>query len=82
VLKIDREFIFDLENNDENETLIRTIVEIAKQFKYNIVVEGIEKEEQREIIKKIDDHVSYQGFLISEALPLDIFKEKFIEEGE
>jgi diguanylate cyclase (GGDEF)-like protein len=82
VLKIDREFIFDLENNDENETLIRTIVEIAKQFKYNIVVEGIEKEEQREIIKKIDDHVSYQGFLISEAVPLDIFKEKFIEEGE
>jgi len=78
VLKIDREFIFDLENNDENETLIRTIVEIAKQFNYNIVVEGIEKEEQREIIKKIDDHVSYQGFLISEAIPLDTFREKFI----
>ncbi len=81
VLKIDREFIFDLENNDENETLIRTIVEIAKQFNYNIVVEGIEKEEQREIIKKIDGQVSYQGFLISEAIPLDMFKEKFIGEG-
>jgi diguanylate cyclase (GGDEF)-like protein/PAS domain S-box-containing protein len=81
VLKIDREFIFDLESNDANETLIRTIVAIAKQFNYKIVVEGIEKEEQREIIRKIDEHVSYQGFLISEPVPLDIFKEKFIEEG-
>jgi diguanylate cyclase (GGDEF)-like protein/PAS domain S-box-containing protein len=81
VLKIDREFIFDLENNDANETLIRTIVAIAKQFNYNIVVEGIEKEEQREIIKKIDGHVSYQGFLISEPVPLDTFKEKFIGNG-
>ena len=81
VLKIDREFIFDLENNDESETLIRTIVEIAKQFNYNIVVEGIEKEEQREIIKKIDDHVSYQGFLISKAVSLDTFREKFIGKG-
>ena len=81
VLKIDREFIFDLENNDANETLIRTIVAIAKQFNYNIVVEGIEKEEQREIIKKIDGHVSYQGFLISEPVPLDTFREKFIGNG-
>jgi diguanylate cyclase (GGDEF)-like protein/PAS domain S-box-containing protein len=81
VLKIDREFIFDLESNDANETLIRTIVAIAKQFNYKIVVEGIEKEEQRKIIKKIDDHVSYQGFLISEPIPIEDFKEKFIEEG-
>ncbi len=79
VLKIDREFIFDLENNEANETLIRTIVEIAKQFNYTVVVEGIEKEEQREIIKKIDDNVSYQGFLISEPVPMDKFKEKFIK---
>jgi len=49
VLKIDKEFIFDLEHNADNETLIRTIVEIAKQFKYSIVVEGIETDEQKEI---------------------------------
>jgi diguanylate cyclase (GGDEF)-like protein len=78
VLKIDREFIFDLENNNANETLIRTIVAIAKQFNYTIVVEGIEKEEQREIIRKIDDNVSYQGFLVSEPIEIESFKEHFI----
>ena len=81
VLKIDREFIFDLENDHANETLIRTIIAIAKQFNYKIVVEGIEKEEQREIIKSIDEELSYQGFLISEPLPMEEFAEKFIVKG-
>ncbi len=79
VLKIDREFIFDLENNEGNETLIRTIVDIARQFNYTVVVEGIEKEEQRDIIRKIDDRLSYQGFLVSKPIPIGQFKEKFIK---
>jgi len=80
VLKIDKEFIFDLEHNEDNETLIRTIVEIAKQFNYNIVVEGIETSEQKEIIRSIDHNLSYQGFLTSEPIPIEDFKEKFIKE--
>jgi diguanylate cyclase (GGDEF)-like protein len=81
VLKIDKEFIFDLEDNEDNEILIRTIVEIAKQFKYSVVVEGIETSEQKEIIKSIDQNLSYQGFLTSEPIPIGDFKEKFIEKG-
>jgi diguanylate cyclase (GGDEF)-like protein len=80
VLKIDKEFIFDLEHNEDNETLIRTIVEIAKQFKYSIVVEGIETSEQKEIIRSIDHNLSYQGFLTSKPIPIEDFKEKFIED--
>jgi diguanylate cyclase (GGDEF)-like protein/PAS domain S-box-containing protein len=81
VLKIDKEFIFDLEHNKDNETLIRTIVEIAKQFNYTIVVEGIETSKQKEIIRSIDHNLSYQGFLTSEPIPIEDFKEKFIEKG-
>ena len=79
VLKIDKEFISGLEHNKDNETLVRTIVEIAKQFKYNIVVEGIETAEQKEIIKSIDQQLSYQGFLNSEPVPLEDFQKKFIQ---
>uniref|UniRef100_UPI00260A904F EAL domain-containing protein n=2 Tax=Sulfurovum sp. TaxID=1969726 RepID=UPI00260A904F len=78
VLKIDREFIFDLENNVDNEILIRTIVEIAKQFNYSIVVEGIETPEQKEIIKNIDNTLYYQGYLISRPLSIPLFKKKFL----
>ncbi len=79
VLKIDREFIFDLENNTDNETLIRTIVEIAKQFRYSVVVEGIETAEQKEIIRSIDNSLSYQGFLTSKPIPLTDFRKRFID---
>jgi len=78
VLKIDREFIHDMLNNDGNLTLIRTIIEIGKQFNYNIVVEGIEEEAQRTLIKEIDDSLSYQGFLVSPPIPEREFREKFL----
>ncbi len=78
VLKIDKAFIFDLEHNHDNETLIRTIVEIAKEFKYSVVVEGIETVEQKEIIRAIDKNVSYQGFVTSKPLPLKNFKATFM----
>jgi diguanylate cyclase (GGDEF)-like protein len=79
VLKIDKEFIFDLEHNADNEILIRTIVEIAKQFNYSIVVEGIETSEQKEIIRAIDHNLSYQGFLTSRPIPIRDFRKKYIE---
>jgi diguanylate cyclase (GGDEF)-like protein len=78
VLKIDREFIHDMLHNEENITLIRTIIEIGKQFNYNIVVEGIEEEAQRKIIADIDDTLSYQGFLISPPISEPEFRKKFL----
>ena len=78
VLKIDKEFIRNLLHNEENITLIRTIIEIGKQFNYNIVVEGIEEEAQKEIIKEIDDSLSYQGFLFSKPIPHKEFTEKYM----
>jgi len=78
VLKIDREFILDIVHNEEHITLVKTIVEIGKQFNYNIVVEGIEEEAQKKIIKEIDNTLSYQGFLISPPIPEAEFRKKFL----
>ena len=82
VLKIDKEFIFDLEEDADNATLIRTIVDIAKQFRYSVVVEGIETQQQKEIIRSIDKNISYQGFLTSKPIPLTDFRKRFIDGEE
>ena len=81
VLKIDREFIRDIAHNEENITLIRTIIEIGKQFNYNIIVEGIEDEAQKEIIKIMDSSISYQGYLISPPISEPEFSKKFLNPG-
>jgi EAL domain-containing protein (putative c-di-GMP-specific phosphodiesterase class I) len=78
VLKIDREFVKDMIGNPNDLFLVKNIIEIGKKLNYRIVVEGIETEEQKEILKKIDDTMSYQGFLFSPAISAKEFEKKFL----
>ena len=79
ILKIDREFTHDMLYNKDSMMLVRSIVEIGKQFNYKITVEGIEEESQKQIIKEIDDTLSYQGFLVSHPIPEKVFRENFLK---
>jgi diguanylate cyclase (GGDEF)-like protein/PAS domain S-box-containing protein len=78
VLKIDREFILEMEKNKENIELINTMIHIAKQFNYKVVIEGIETHSQKEIIKGIDNTLYYQGYLISPPIAEAEFRKKFL----
>ena len=78
-LKIDMEFIKDIEANSEDIALVRTILEIGKHFDYHIVVEGIEEEKQKELLLEIDKDLVYQGFLFSPPIPAEEFREKYLE---
>jgi len=77
VLKIDREFIKDILDSQENIFLVESIISIGKNLGYRIVVEGIETQEQKNIIKSIDDNIRYQGYLFSRPLDADEFYNKF-----
>ncbi len=77
VLKIDREFIKDIMDEPENIFLVESIISIGKKLGYRIVVEGIETEEQKNLLKGIDDTLRYQGFLFSPPLSAVDFKNKF-----
>ncbi len=77
VLKIDREFIKDILDKPESIFLVESIIYIGKKLGYHIVIEGIETEEQKNILREIDDSLQYQGFLFSPALTAESFQEKF-----
>ena len=77
VLKIDREFIKDILDKPKNIFLVESIIAIGKKLGYRIVVEGIETEEQKELLKGIDNTLRYQGFLFSKPLSPGEFKDKF-----
>lgn len=79
ILKIDREFTHDMLSNEDSMMLVKSIVEIGKQFNYNITVEGIEDRVQKQVIKDLDDSLSYQGFLISHPIPEVDFRKKFLK---
>ncbi|MGC9350667.1 MAG: EAL domain-containing protein, partial [Sulfurovum sp.] len=64
--------------NEEDRFLVESIIQIAKRFGYRIVVEGIETEEQKNLIGKMDPTVSYQGYLFSLPMSAAVLEEKFL----
>ena len=77
-LKIDREFIKDIESNPKELLLVSTILNIGRQFNYNIVIEGIEDNIQKNLLIGLDDDLKYQGFYFSKPLHGDEFTQKFL----
>lgn len=69
-LKIDKSFVFDMEENSLRSSLIPEIVGIAKAVGARVIAEGVEKEAQRQML--MDFGVEFgQGRLF--ARPMEIF---------
>ena len=76
VLKIDQSFIQDVETNKKNETLIITIISMARSLGLEVVAEGVEKEEQLTFLRT-HNCGNVQGFLLSHPLSADDFSKTF-----
>ena len=74
IIKIDRSFIHNYENNTFNRTILQTIKDISKSLHLEILVEGIETESQLEHIKGLDAQY-YQGYLHSKPMSMEKVKE-------
>ncbi len=74
-LKIDKEFI---QEETEDKVLLSSIFDIAKYYHYNIIVEGVENESQKVLLKSFNHKIFYQGYLISKPLKKEIFVQKFL----
>jgi len=76
VLKIDQSFIQDVETNKKNETLITTIISMARSLGLEVVAEGVEKEEQLTFLRT-HNCGNVQGFLLSQPLSAEDFSKTF-----
>jgi PAS domain S-box-containing protein len=63
-LKIDRSFISDITLDQETEEIVRIIVLLAHNLGLSVVAEGIENQEQREMLKHLGCQLG-QGYLFS-----------------
>jgi len=77
-LKIDRSFVKDLPSNKDNAKIVKTIINLAKNFNLVTVAEGVESEEEREFIISLGVDV-IQGYLYSPPIPADEFEKKFLK---
>jgi len=66
-LKIDREFVIRLASDAAARTLVESIVAIARRLGLRTVAEGIETQEQREILLDLDCDMG-QGYLFAKPM--------------
>lgn len=68
-LKIDRSFITNIQNEPKNQTIVKTIIFLAKELGIDILAEGVETEEEHSFLleNKID---SIQGYYYAKPMPL------------
>jgi len=69
-IKIDREFVRDIEPNNDNHKLLQRIAELAESLDVELVIEGLETEQQVELVQG-GLHRIGQGYYFSRPLELD-----------
>ncbi|MDA3908951.1 MAG: EAL domain-containing protein [Sulfurimonas sp.] len=72
-LKIDRSFIQHALDNQDDASLVKTILTISKQFKFDVIAEGVETKEHVEFLRLLNCEY-YQGFITSKAVPANKFE--------
>ncbi len=77
VVKIDKEFLIDIEESEIGKVILKGIVDLIQNIKKEVVIEGIENKQQLEFIKSIGCE-SAQGFLFSKAMDVRDFKELIV----
>ncbi len=77
-LKIDRSFVRDLTDNQDNLTLVHSLINLARALDLQVVTEGIETEKQRRHLVRFEARIG-QGFLFCRPLPNHEFTAYLLE---
>ncbi len=69
-LKIDRSFVMQLHEDRKSIDIVRAIISLAKNFKLNVIAEGIENEQDIIALTSLECDMG-QGYLFSKPTPLE-----------
>ena len=72
-LKIDQGFVQGITKDGSDAMLVQTIIDLATNFRLNVIAEGVETEAQLAFLKH-HECMAFQGFLFGMALPVKEFE--------
>jgi len=71
-VKIDRAFVMDVVSNNRSQDIIHAIVDIAQSIGADVVAEGIENQQQLDMVAALGCH-RVQGYFLCEPMPATMF---------
>ncbi|MBO5033704.1 MAG: EAL domain-containing protein [Lachnospiraceae bacterium] len=75
VIKLDRSFLLNNENRVRQVKIMKNIVKLAQDLDAQVVCEGVENEEDTELMMEIGAYVA-QGYRYAKPVPEDVFEAK------
>lgn len=67
ILKIDQSFVASMVESPESMTMVRTIVELGRRLKLEVIAEGVEHEQQLDLLRRLHCHY-VQGYHYSRPI--------------
>ncbi|MDE7266394.1 MAG: EAL domain-containing protein [Lachnospiraceae bacterium] len=80
VIKLDRSFLLNNENRTRQVQIMKNIVNLAKDLNAQVVCEGVETEDDTELMMEIGAYVA-QGYRYCKPVPEDVF-ENMLEDND
>lgn len=72
VVKLDGSLVKNILENETNQKIVASIVDLGKGLNVQVIAEYVETEAQRDLLQALGCHW-YQGYLYSKPIPLDDF---------
>jgi len=72
-IKIDQSFVRDIVSDKSDAIIVKTIIDMSINFNLEVIAEGVETEEQLEILRQ-NGCQAFQGYLFGKAVPLTEFE--------
>lgn len=78
VLKLDKSMVDDVVSNPKAQAIVSSIVDMGQKMGIQIVAEGIETEEQLEVLRTCGVELA-QGFLFSKPISVDEYEKRYLD---